>query len=156
MRNIKDIDKYLEKIEKQTIQKLAKVQNEVAQDVRDDVKHFAPGTGEYANTIKVSETEVTGNKIETYVYTDYNVTAKSNGITYNLGYLLENGTLEHAIPNAFNWGVIYGYESDMYKRTLQPDWHPGFGEIPHFELGLNQNKTNYEERIGKVLDEVFK
>ena len=83
------------------------------------------------------------------------VVVSKAGTEYNLGYLLENGTLEHAIPNAFNWGVIYGFKSEKYKRTLQPDWHPGFKEIPHYYPALNLNKALYDKKIDEVMRRFF-
>ena len=153
MKNLKDLKIFLSNLDKKVINDLSKAQRTTAQKICSDVQSLAPGNGQYSSSIKVSDTIIEGNTIKTSVYTDMTVQAKSTGNVYNLGFLLETGTNPHAIPNAFNWGVIYGYDSAMYKRTLKKDWHPGFVAIPHFRPALNQNKTFYKEQIKKILKE---
>ena len=84
--------------------------------------------------------------IKTFIGSGATVTSKA-GKSYNLGYLLEHGTLNHAIPNAFNWGVIYGFDSERYFRTCRDDWHPGSIAIPHYKLALEKNKELYKGKI---------
>lgn len=156
MKNATELNAYLRGIQNKVINDMVKVQQETAKQVCNDAKELAPGNGKYSNSIKVNPTEIKDNEISTSITTDVTVTAKSNGNTYNLGFLLENGTLHHAIPNAFNWGVIYGFDSEMYKRTLDPNWHPGFAELPHFLPALDNNKGTYSENISKALDKEFK
>lgn len=157
MENLESLSKQLNLVSKKIVDDLIKAQRDTAESICNDAKSLAPSdTGKYANTIHVTDTVVSGSRITTKIVTNKTVVAKSNGNEYNLGYLLENGTLEHAIPNAFNWGVIYGFDSDMYKRTLQKDWHPGFAEMPHFIPALNQNKSLYDENISRALDKEFK
>lgn len=140
------------------INELIHAQRETAKQVETDVKNSAPvGTGTYRDSIKVSETTVKNGKITTKITTNLVVgPAKSTGKSYLLGQLLENGTSHHAIPNAFGWGNIFGYDSPMYQMTLSPYWHPGFTAMPHFQPSLNKNKKLYRDNIGKALDEVFK
>lgn len=156
MKNATELNAYFNNIEKTIVKKLITAQREVAEEICQDAQNYAPGNGEYSNSIKVRETKVEGDEIITSITTDVTVTAKSNGNVYNLGFLLEHGTSHHAIPNAFDWGRIFGYDSDMYKRTLDPHWHPGFDAMPHFSLALIDNKDEYSIRISKVLDEEFK
>ena len=156
IKNATEINLYLRNISKKVEKDVIQAQREVANKICQEAQNTAPGQGEYANSIKVRDTEVEGDKITTRITTDVTVIAKSNGNIYNLGQLLENGTLHHAIPNAFDWGRIYGYDSAMYKRTLDPNWHPGFAEIPHFLPALENNKENYLMAIGKVMDKEFK
>ena len=88
-----------------------------------------------------------------------NVVAKYNGNVYNLGYLLENGTMQHAIPNAFGLGYTYGYvdiNGVRHKGTMDKDWHPGFAPLPHFIPALLDNKENYNKALKRVLDKEFK
>lgn len=158
MRSIKQISKYLDKISDNIVNELIEVQRKTADSICRDAKNFAPGS-EYKESIKVKDTIVNRGHITTEITTDAVVTAKSNGNVYNLGYLLENGTLEHAIPNAWGKGYFYGYV-DRYgyrhKGTLDKDWHPGFGPLPHFIPALLLNKESYNRAIQKVLDKEFK
>ena len=154
MKDISNLEKEWDKIEKQLVPRLVNMQRKVADFICSDVQGLAPGSGDYADSIKVGETTIENNIIETPVESDMVVVSKA-GTEYNLGYLLENGTLEHAIPNAFNWGVIYGFKSEKYKRTLQPDWHPGFKEIPHYYPALNLNKALYDKKIDEVMRRFF-
>ena len=75
------------------------------------------------------------------------------GTRYNLGYLLEHGTAEHAIPNAFGRGYHWNYtdsDGNFYKGTLEPDWHPGSKAVPHYKLALIKNKKVYKESISEA------
>lgn len=156
MKNATEINAYFRNIERTIVKKAIEAQRETAEKICQDARNYAPGNGEYSNSITVKDTKVEGNVITTDITTDLTVTAKSNGNEYNLGFLLEHGTKHHAIPNAFNWGVIFGYDSDMYKRTLDPHWHPGFEAMPHFSLALMDNQDEYLINIGKKMDEEFK
>ena len=159
MKYIKDLSKDLDLISKNIIKNIVEAQKQTASDICEDTKTFAPGKGPYKESIKVSETELKGNKITTYIYTDYVVNAKYTRKSYNLGYLLENGTLEHFIPNAFGKGYTYGY-IDRYgyrhKGTMDKDWHPGFRPFPHFIPALLLNKEKYNIALAKAVDKELK
>lgn len=148
---MKSLTVTLKKLEKNIMADLISAQRKTANQICKDAQSLAPGSGEYSKSIKVGNTQINGNRITTQIYTGLTVNAKSTGNSYNLGFLLETGTNPHAIPNAFNWGVIYGYDSPMYKRTLEPDWHPGFPAMPHFIPALNKNKKVYIDNISSVL-----
>lgn len=156
MEDIKKLNVYLSGISKKIVKDLVNAQRETAKAICNDAQSLAPGNGEYAHSIKVGDTINDGKKISTKITTDVNVTAKSNGNVYNLGFLLETGTEMHAIPNAFGWGDIFGYDSPQYKRTLQKNWHPGFNSMPHFIPALNKNKDVYLQNIEKALDKEFR
>lgn len=157
MKPLKELNVYLWKIEKNIQKDLIEAQRKTAESICEDAKDLAPkNTGEYAKSIHVTETEVQGKNISTSIATDVIVANKMDNKEYNLGQLLEEGTGEHSIPNAFNWGVIYGFDSEMYKRTLTLDWHPGFSPIPHFQPALWLNVDVYWDNIEKVLDKEFK
>ena len=157
MKDLNDLSSYLKRLPKKVEKEIIKAQQEVAKKIEADVRELAPGNGPYAQSIMVRKTVVDGNnistKISTTVMTDE---AKSTGKRYNLGFLLETGTNPHAIPNAFDWGRIYGYDSDMYKRTLAKDWHPGFVAMPHFIPAMNRNKALYRAKISEALRRVQK
>lgn len=158
MKDITELSLFFKNIDKALIPQLQEAQRETAKQIESDVKASAPvGTGEYQNSISAKKTETTKNGIKTRITSDLIVgPAKSTGKSYLLGSLLENGTSNHAIPNAFDWGRIYGYDSEQYKRTLDPNWHPGFIAMPHWVPALDKNKKLYTDNIGKALDGVFK
>lgn len=157
MKDLNDLSSYLKRLPKKVEKEIIKAQQEVAKKIEADARELAPGNGPYAQSIIARETQKTdlyiSTKISTTVMTDV---AKSTGKQYNLGFLLETGTNPHAIPNAFDWGRIYGYDSDMYKRTLSKDWHPGFVSMPHFAPALNKNKKIYEQKIQEALRRAMK
>lgn len=160
MQDIGRLNDYLKRIRTNVIMNIIEVQQKTANDICEDAKHFAPiQTGKYRESIKVGKTKVENEHISTMIYTDALVQAKFNGNIYNLGYLLENGTLEHAIPNAFGKGYTYGYV-DRYgykhKGTMDKDWHPGFRPFPHFIPALLFNKEKYNIAIQKAIDKEFK
>ena len=160
MQDIGRLNDFLKRVRTNTIMNIIEVQQKTANEISEDAKTFAPvGTGKYKESIKVSETKVEENHISTYIYTDALVQAKFNGNIYNLGYLLENGTLEHAIPNAWGRGYTYGY-IDRYgyrhKGTMDKDWHPGFKPFPHFIPALLLNKEKYNIALQKAIDKEFK
>lgn len=155
MKDISQLRNDLGKMATRVKKELKRAQRETAEQIRNDAQIMAPGNGPYSESIKVRKTIVSGNNISTKVSTKaVTDVAKSTGKQYNLGFLLETGTNPHAIPNAFDWGRIYGYDSDMYKRTLSDDWHPGFVSMPHFIPALNRNKTLYHRKISEALERV--
>lgn len=149
MKDIAKLSVYLDKFTNKVIENVVKAQRETAKLIQEDAQSVFSGT-EYAQSIQVSDTVLKGNTIETEIYTDEMVETKS-GMAYNLGFLLENGTDPHAIPNAFGWGDIYGYDSDRYKRTLDPNWHPGTVAQPHFQPALDKNVSIYLENIDRAV-----
>lgn len=160
MQDLDRLSDYLKRLRSNTIMELVYVQKRTADEICKDAKHFAPNeTGKYKESIKVSQTKIEKDHISTMIYTDALVQAKFNGNIYNLGYLLENGTLEHAIPNAWGRGYTYGY-IDRYgyrhKGTMDKDWHPGFRPFPHFIPALLFNKEKYNIAIQKAVEREFK
>ena len=160
---MKDISKLsidLSQWAKNLPQEVMKVNDEVAKVIQEDIQSLAPtNTGEYQHSISPDSTKYSvtrgGTKVSTLIGSDMTVTSKQ-GNTYFLGELLENGTEHHAIPNAFNWGEIYGYDSNMYKRTEDDNWHPGFAAIPHYSIALEKNKELYFNKLKKAVEEARK
>lgn len=141
------------KIEKETINNIVKTQQEIAMDIRDDVRKLAPkDTGRYADSIKVGETIVSRNKITTEIYTDATVIS-SNGTEYNLGYLLETGTSPHLIEPV-NSNVLHFLINgqDVYAKRVN---HPGTVAQPHFEPALKANEHRYNEAIKEAVRRSF-
>lgn len=147
-----DLSKILSKLPKE----LVKANEETAEAIWEDVVSNAPmRTGNYISSIEVKPTKASSKKISTEISTDLEVQTKA-GDGYNLGFLLETGTDPHAIPNAFGWGDIYGYDSPQYERTLSPDWHPGTIARPHWLPALEKNEATYLANIKKAIEEAVK
>ena len=154
MRDIKTLASYLNSISNSIAKDIATAQRETAESIRGDTQSLAPkGTGKYADSIKVSKTKITSNNIETLIYTDSQVIS-SKGKSYNLGFLLENGTAPHMIypVNAKALHFVIGGE-DIFTKYVK---HPGFKAMPHFIPALNKNKSLYLKKIGSVCDKEFK
>ena len=153
MKDISKLSEYVDKFTNKVIENVTKAQQETAQKVWEDVVDNAPyKDGDYIASIRVSDTTKKGNTISTEIFTEAQVMTKS-GNSYNLGLLLETGTNPHAIPNAFGWGDKYGYDSVQYKKTLNPNWHPGTIAQPHFKPALEKNKSLYKENIKRAIKE---
>lgn len=135
--------------------KLKKAQRDTAKQIQADVKGLAPvDTGAYRDSIKVSNTKVDGTVLTTNIYTNVNVKSLSTGNKYNLGFLLETGTLPHKIKPVK--AKVLHFEingEDIFATEVN---HPGFASIPHFKPALNKNKITYINNIKKVLDKEFK
>lgn len=139
---------------------LIEAQSKAADIMLDDVLQNANyDTGTYKNSIYRTETEFVGNDIQTFIGSDMQVVTK-DGKSYNLGALLEHGTDPHAIPNAFGWGDIYGYDSSQYKRTLQDDWHPGMVAHNTYHNARINHQLEYQQLLiegaANAFKEVFK
>lgn len=156
MKDITTISLDFDKFTKELIPNLSKAQQESARLIWEDVIATAPmDEGYFIDSIKVSDTEINNDEIKTSIGSDLMVNAK-NGKSYNLGMLLETGTNPHAIPNAFGWGDKYGYNSEKYKETLDPNWHPGTRALNFYQNALNNNKTEYQNNLIKAIKESMK
>lgn len=168
MKSLNDLANLFEKLADNIDKNMVKANEKTAQKVYDDIIANAPGTGAYRESIKIYPTEIKNDVITTFIgsdlvvenlhgpQSDKNQPAKgfSNnapaGTKYNLGYLLEHGTAEHAIPNAFGRGYHWNYtdsEGNFYKGTLEPDWHPGSTARQHYSIALIKNKKFYKDNI---------
>jgi len=154
MKNINDLVKRFETFEKSVNSNLVEAQRKTAYDVGLDVRKLAPkDTGRYADSIKVSNTEVDGMKIETKIYTDA-VVVSSKKKRYNLGYLLETGTSPHIIEPVYASMLHFLVDGkDVYAKLVH---HPGFVAMPHFEPALNANKYRYKQNIKEAIRRSFK
>ena len=153
MKSIDDFIKTLQQWEKNIDNQIMEAQQKTAQQIHVDIIENAPvDPGTYRSSIKVSETTKEKDEIKTFIGSDMFVgpTKWTMGKTYNLGYLLEHGTYEHAIPNAFGYGFYYGFTSKngtFHKGTLDSNWHPGSIARPHFSLALEKNKELIKKYI---------
>lgn len=150
MKDIDSLETDITKIFGNITNKLVEVQREAAINIMNDAKQLAPvgETGEYRESIKVSDTIITENSIETKIYTDATVSSL-DGIKYNLGYLLENGTEPHTIvpKNASVLAFDINGETIFSKNVH----HPGTNPQPHFIPALEKNKFNYKKNIVKAM-----
>ena len=142
------LEEMANKIDERVEKKLIKTADQICEDV----KSYAPGNGTYRESIKVYPIEKTNDGMKVFIGSNMIVgpTKWTGGRTYNLGYLLEHGTFEHAIPNAFGWGFYYGFtdrNGRFHKGTLDKDWHPGSIAIPHYSLALEKNKKLIKDSI---------
>lgn len=143
------IERFIKDYSEELEDTIIEIVDETVQSIWQDVKNKAPiDTGEYISSITYEPTHKTKKGYAGSVYSDYTVTTK-NGEEYLLGELLENGTDPHAIPNAFGWGDIYGYDSPQYERTTRPDWHPGMLPQPHWQPAYD----NANDKIDRLLKE---
>lgn len=162
MKTLNDLADMLEKKAHQIDEKVIKAQEKTAKQIYNTVIENAPrGTGNYIESIKIDPTIIENGIIKTFIGSGLmvgptkwgSVDGSENnpaGTRYNLGYLLEHGTLEHAIPNAFNKGFYYGYVDEggvFHKGTLDKNWHPGGTARPHYYFALIENKKNYKDNI---------
>lgn len=154
MKDINKLSVKIDKFTKQVIENIAKVQQETAKTIWEDVVNNAPmDTGGYISSIQVSPTEKEGNTIRTEIYTDATVSTLG-GKTYNLGYLLENGTSPHLIEpvNAKMLHFVIGGQDIFAKRVN----HPGTKAQPHFKPALDKNRRTYKENIRRAVKEAEK
>lgn len=150
MKTLDDLVKRFEQWSKDIDNQIMDVQRETAQNIWEDVIANAPiNTGNYIRSIEIEGPVKEGNEIKTFIGSGLTVESKE-GKQYNLGYLIEHGTLPHAIPNAFNWGEKYGYDSEQYARTLRYNWHPGTYANPHYRIALEKNRKLYKDNIKRA------
>ena len=153
MKTLDDLIKRFEQWQKNIDKQLMEAQEQTAKQVWEDVITNAPfKNGDYVSSIVIDGPVKEKNEIKTFIGSDMSVgpTKWTGGKVYNLGYLLENGTYEHAIPNAFGYGFYYGFTDEKgvyHKGTLDKDWHPGTFAQPHYAMALIKNKKLYKDNI---------
>lgn len=135
-----DLDKFTEKLEKN----LKQAQRNTAERIWEHlVENSNMATGAYIASIEIDDMKQEGDKISTFIGSSLQVTSKA-GNSYNLGQLLETGTMPHAIPNAFGFGEDFG---------IDPNFHPGMRAYNNYRNALNDNKQTYKEEIKRAIQE---
>ncbi|MBR4486117.1 HK97 gp10 family phage protein [bacterium] len=151
MKNIESLSVDISKYGERVIDNLIKAQSDTAYVIQQEAKYLAPvNTGKYRDSIQLGETTYDGNNIKTQVYTEASVIS-SNGNTYNLGQLLEEGTSPHIIEPV-NAKVLHFQimgEDIFIKRV----YHPGTISQPHFIPALQKNVALYKSNIRKAMKE---
>lgn len=134
----------LENFNKKLETKLIEAQRNTAERIWENlVENSNMKTGAYISSIEIEDTKQEGNKISTFIGSSMQVTSKA-GDSYNLGQLLETGTMPHAIPNAFGFGEEFG---------IDPNFHPGMRAYNNYRNALNENITTYKEEISRAIKE---
>lgn len=135
-----DLDKFTNKLQ----QNLKQAQRNTAERIWEHLSVNANmKTGAFIASIQIDNTKKNGDTISTFIGSDLMVTSKA-GNSYNLGQLLETGTMPHAIPNAFGWGEDFG---------IDPNFHPGMRAYNNYRNALDDNITTYKEEIRKAIKE---
>ena len=157
MKLISQLSIDLEKASKKVIDNLIQAQEETAQDIWNEVVSTAPmKTGEFITSIEIEPTKVESNEISTVIGSDLTVTSLS-GKKYNLGQLLEIGTRPHDIEAINAGGLFWGeYDDEGNPVIVKKVHHPGTPAYNFYRNALNQNKTNYRNRINKAVKEGMK
>lgn len=155
-----DLDKFSKKVYKNLIQ----AQKETAEKIQEDAKRYSPKPdGEYASSIKISETEQVGQTIKTSIYTDM----KSEDGHF-IGRMIENGTGIYALEphigktkTFFESGYRYWYvPTTKVKRPLGQkitingiDFYVVKAQKPkpHFKPALNNNIQLYKDNIVQAI-----
>lgn len=135
-----DLDKFTKKLESNLMQANRNTAERIWEHL---VEHSNMNTGAYIASIQIDNTIKEGDKISTFIGSSLQVTNKE-GKSYNLGQLLETGTMPHAIPNAFGFGEDFG---------IDPNFHPGMKAYNNYRNALNDNITTYKENISKAIKE---
>ena len=151
MKDISKLSVTINKFTKNAIKNIEEAQRKTAQRIWEDVVNIAPmDTGNYVSSIQISPTLKDGNTIRTEIFTNATVSTLG-GTTYNLGFLLENGTSPHLIEpvnaNVLHF-VING--EDIFAKRVH---HPGTVAQPHFKPALDKNKITYVENIARAVKE---
>lgn len=160
MKSIAQLSGDLDKFTKNLEANLIKAQRDTAEKIKEDAKNYSPKPdGEYASSIKVSETEVEGQTIKTSVYTDMK---SADG--YFIGRMIENGTgiyaLEPHIGKTKTFFISdYQYWYVPTAKVKKPigqkitingvDYYVAKAQRPkpHFKPALDNNILTYRENI---------
>ena len=107
-----DLDKFTKKLENNLKQANRNTAERIWENL---VENSNMKTGAYIASIQIDETQQQGDTISTFIGSSMQVTSKA-GDSYNLGQLLETGTMPHAIPNAFGRGEDFGIDPNFHPR----------------------------------------
>lgn len=168
MKMIAEIQKDLDYKSKKLIEKLIQAQKDTAETIKNSAVAKSPKpSGEYASSIKCSETQYENKKIKTSIYTDMK---SEDG--YFIGRMIENGTGIYALEphigttkTFINSGYRYWYvPTASVKRPLGKkitingvDYYVAKAQPPkpHFRPALEENITTYRNNIKKAIKEAL-
>ena len=154
----------LEKFSKKLQQNLIQAQRDTAEKIKDSAKKYSPRPdGEYAQTIKVSDTDITDNTIKTWIHTDM----KSEDGHF-IGRMIENGTGIYALEPHIGKTKTFFLSDYQYwyvptakvKRPIGQkitingiDYYVAKAQKPkpHFKPALNENIVTYRDNIKEAV-----
>jgi len=153
----------LDVFSKKFLHNLIQAQRDTAEKIQTDARNYSPKPeGEYAQSIKVDQTEVEGEKISTWIHTDM----KSEDGHF-IGRMIESGTGIYALEphigktkTFFASGYQYWYvPTAKVKKPIGQEitingstYYVAHGQrpVPHFKPALNNNIQTYRENITKA------
>lgn len=166
MRDIARLNVDISNFGNRVIDNLIKAQKETAKQVWKDVKNLAPSkVGKYAESIKVSDTELKNNVITTSIYTDLQ---SEDG--HYIGRMIEYGTGIYALQPHIGhtktfilsqyrfWYVpATSVDRQIGKKIIidGKEFYIARPQVakPHFLPALHKNVALYHENIGKAVKE---
>lgn len=166
MKNIARLNIDISNFGNKVINNLINAQKETAVQIWKDVKSLAPSkTGKYADSIKVSDTELKNDVIRTYIYTDLQ---SEDG--YYIGRMIEYGTGIYALQPHIGhtktfidskyqfWYVPASSVDRPIGRKIIIDgkeFYIAKPQVakPHFIPSLQKNISLYHENISKAIKE---
>lgn len=149
MKNIRSINVDLDKYTNNVINNLAKAQRNTAENIWESLSENANmDTGAFISSIKIEDTQITEERIKTFIGSDLQV-VDSNGQSYNLGFLLENGTMPHTIVPVN--GEYLVFEKDGKTIFTKLVHHPGMRAYNNYKNALNSNLSTYKANIKKAM-----
>lgn len=151
MKDLSQLAVDLQKAKSRIAEEVKIAQLNTAEQIVADAIMYAPGTGGYASTIHATEPTLEENVARIKVVSDaMTPVAKSTGNSYNLGFLLENGTKPHIIEPVDAKVLHFTINGeDIFAKIV---YHPGFVARPHFTPALNKNKSLYIAELNKAIE----
>lgn len=166
MKNIERLNVDISNFSNKVIENLINAQKETAMQIWKDVKSLAPSqTGKYAESIKVSDTELKNDVISTHIYTDLQ---SEDG--YYIGRMIEYGTGIYALQPHIGhtktfilskyqfWYVpATSVDRPIGKKIIidGKEFYVAKPQVakPHFLPSLYKNISLYHENITKAVKE---
>ncbi len=165
MKKLAELSKNIVIFGDKTIDRLINAQRNTANKICNDVKSLAPGSGNYKNSIKVSDTTVENGVIKTAVYTD--MTSEMDP-TIVIGRMIEHGTGIYALEPHIGHTKAFIESGYRYWFVPATSVKRAIGQLiningtefyiakpqrarPHFLPSLLSNKAYYKAQIRKAL-----
>lgn len=151
---------------KSLMKRLVTAQRNTANKICEDVKVLAPRqTGEYVNSIKVSETVIENGVIKTSVYTDL---TSNDDPSIVIGRMIEQGTGIYALEPHIGHTKTFIESGYRYWFVPATSVKRPIGQLiningtdfyiakpqrarPHFLPALQSNRKYYKDQVGKAV-----
>lgn len=159
MRPLEKFQQDLKKLYQREVESLMKAQQEACQKICEDIKAGAPvDTGEYKDSIKVSETVRIGDIIRTVIYSDYTLGDANKSDTptlpewedFPLAQLIENGSAPHIITPREPDGTLRWFDDDGNIHFAKLVHHTGTAPNPHWQIAIMANQAYYRRVLRKA------